>query len=220
MPYVLPYIGISKLIHMSTEEQVIAKILTAGPLGIKKSELRKSFIGFDVEGLLHRLVTTGDVLIEKKGTSYYCWHKDHYLQSLLNSDPKFRLIYDSLRSLEKSLLNTTPSGSKPNKSNGPEQLGNNPDTIATTVVEPESTSLAEFMQEFDNAIAENSNSIGWVELEKIKNDLSSKLAYPPEDFYNQVKQLVEKNTEKYELSTGGKDGIMIRGLLHGFVRCI
>jgi len=142
------------------------------------------------------------------------------LQSLLNSDPKFRLIYDSLRSLEKSLLNTTPSGSKPNKSNRPEQLGNNPDTIATTVVEPESTDLAEFMQEFDNAIAENSNSIGWVELEKIKNDLSSKLAHPPEEFYNQVKQLVEKNTEKYELSTGGKDGIMIRGLLHGFVRCI
>ena len=107
---------------MSTEEQVIAKILTAGPLGIKKSELRKSFIGFDLEGLLHRLVTTGDVFIEKKGTSYYCWHKDHYLQSLLNSDPKFRLIYDSLRSLEKSLLNSTLSGSTPNETSEPEKL--------------------------------------------------------------------------------------------------
>ena len=100
------------------------------------------------------------------------------------------------------------------------RLGNNPDTIATTVVDTESTDLAEFMQEFDNAIAENSNSIGWVELEKIKNDLSSKLAYQRDNFYNQVKQLVEKNTDRYELSTGGKDGIMIRGLLHGFVRCI
>ncbi len=122
MPYVVAYIGILKLIHMSTEEQVIAKILTAGPLGIKKSELRKSFIGFDLEGLLHRLVTTGDVFIEKKGTSYYCWHKDHYLQSLLNSDPKFRLIYDSLRSLEKSLLNSTLSGSTPNETSEPEKL--------------------------------------------------------------------------------------------------
>lgn len=220
MPYVVAYIGILKLIHMSTEEQVIAKILTAGPLGIKKSELRKSFIGFDLEGLLHRLVTTGDVFIEKKGTSYYCWHKDHYLQSLLNSDPKFRLIYDSLRSLEKSLLNSTLSGSTPIETSEPEKLGNGPDTPAIIVAESESTDTAEFMREFDNAIAENSNSIGWVELEKIKRDLSSKHIYQRDDFYNQVKQLTEKNTERYELSTGGNEGIMIRGLLHGFVRCI
>ena len=220
MPYVVAYIGILKLIHMSTEEQVIAKILTAGPLGIKKSELRKSFIGFDLEGLLHRLVTTGDVFIEKKGTSYYCWHKDHYLQSLLNSDPKFRLIYDSLRSLEKSLLNSTLSGSTPIETSEPEKLGNGPDTPAIIVAESESTDTAEFMREFDNAIAENSNSIGWVELEKIKRDLSSKHIYQRDDFYNQVKQLIEKNTERYELSTGGNEGIMIRGLLHGFVRCI
>jgi hypothetical protein len=220
MPYVVAYIGILKLIHMSTEEQVIAKILTAGPLGIKKSELRKSFIGFDLEGLLHRLVTTGDVFIEKKGTSYYCWHKDHYLQSLLNSDPKFRLIYDSLRSLEKSLLSSTLSGSRPNDTSEPEKLGNGPDTPAIIVTESESTDTAEFMREFDNAIAENSNSIGWVELEKIKRDLSSKHIYQRDDFYNQVKQLIEKNTERYELSTGGNEGIMIRGLLHGFVRCI
>lgn len=220
MPYVVAYIGILKLIHMSTEEQVIAKILTAGPLGIKKSELRKSFIGFDLEGLLYRLVTTGDVFIEKKGTSYYCWHKDHYLQSLLNSDPKFRLIYDSLRSLEKSLLNSTLSGSTPNETSEPEKLVNGPDTPAIIVAESESTDTAEFMREFDNAIAENSNSIGWVELEKIKRDLSSKHIYQRDDFYNQVKQLTEKNTERYELSTGGNEGIMIRGLLHGFVRCI
>jgi hypothetical protein len=220
MPYVVAYIGILKLIHMSTEEQVIAKILTAGPLGIKKSELRKSFIGFDLEGLLQRLVTTGDVSIEKKGTSYYCWHKDHYLQSLLNSDPKFRLIYDSLRSLEKSLLNSTLSGSAPNETSEPEKLGNGPDAPAIIVAESESTDTTEFMREFDDAIAENSNSIGWVELEKIKRDLSSKHIYQRDDFYNRVKQLIEKNTERYELSTGGNEGIMIRGLLHGFVRCI
>jgi hypothetical protein len=26
--------------------------------------------------------------------------------------------------------------------------------------------------------------------------------------------------DKYELSTGGQEGVMVRGLLHGFVRCI
>ncbi len=99
-------------------------------------------------------------------------------------------------------------------------LGNGPDTPAIIVAESESTDTAEFIREFDNAIAENSNSIGWVELEKIKRDLSSKHIYQRDDFYNQVKQLIEKNTERYELSTGGNEGIMIRGLLHGFVRCI
>jgi hypothetical protein len=57
-------------------------------------------------------------------------------------------------------------------------------------------------------------------LEKVRKDLSNKHIYQQEDFYNQVKLLVESNTDKYELSTGGNDGVMIRGLLHGFVRCI
>lgn len=220
MPYVLPYIEISELVHMSTEEQIVAKILTAGPHGIKKSELRKLFIGFDPEGLLERLVTSGDVFIEKKGTSYYCWHKEHYLQSLLNSDPKFRLLYDSLRSLEKSLENSTHSALKLQESTASEEPSN--DFYVPNIVRAESEPIdtTEFMREFDNAIAENSNSIGWVELEKIKRDLSSKHLCQNDDFYNLVKQLVEKNTEKYELSTGGNEGIMIRGLLHGFVRCI
>jgi hypothetical protein len=51
-------------------------------------------------------------------------------------------------------------------------------------------------------------------------DLSNKHICSDNDFYTLVKQLVEKNSEKYELSTGGNEGVMIRGLLHGFVRCI
>jgi hypothetical protein len=220
MSYFLSYIVMLKLIHMSTEEQVITKVLAAGPHGIKKSELRKLFIGFDLEGLLYRLITTGDIFVEKKGTSYYCWHKEHYLQSLLNSDPKFRLIYDSLKSLEKSVQNSTLSAS--NSSSGSNESESLNDLEVPIIIKAgsEAVDTTEFTKEFDNAIAENSNSIGWVELEKIKMDLSNKHICSDNDFYTLVKQLVEKNSEKYELSTGGNEGVMIRGLLHGFVRCI
>ena len=220
MSYFLSYIGMLKLIHMSTEEQVIAKILAAGPHGIKKSELRKLFIDFDLEGLLYRLITTGDIFVEKKGTSYYCWHKEHYLQSLLNSDPKFRLIYDSLKSLEKSVQNSTLSASNSFSGSNESECLNDPKVPFIIKAGSEAVDTTEFIKEFDNAIAENSNSIGWVELEKIKMDLSNKHICSDNDFYTLVKQLVEKNSEKYELSTGGNEGVMIRGLLHGFVRCI
>lgn len=220
MSYFMSYIAILKLIHMSTEEEVIAKVLAAGPHGIKKSELRKLFIGFDLEGLLYRFITTGDIFVEKKGTSYYCWHKEHYLQSLLNSDPKFRLIYDSLKSLEKSVQNSTLSASNSFGGSNESESRNDPNVPITVNAGSETLDTAEFIKEFDNAIAENSNSIGWVELEKIKMDLSNKHICSDNDFYTLVKQLVEKNSEKYELSTGGNEGVMIRGLLHGFVRCI
>jgi hypothetical protein len=204
---------------MSTEEEVNAKIHSAGPLGVKKTELRKMFTGSDFEELLDKLVTSGDVVIEKKGTTYYCWHKEHYLQRLLNSDPKFRLIYESLRSLEKSMTESTFQNSTPNNTAKTEILGN---AQISTGYSGSSVYLdsSEFMKEFDKSIAENSNSIGWVELEKVRNDLSNKHIYQQEDFYNQVRLLVESNTDKYELSTGGNDGVMIRGMLHGYVRCI
>lgn len=220
MSYFLSYIVMLKLIHMSTEEQVITKVLAAGPHGIKKSELRKLFIGFDLEGLLYRLITTGDIFVEKKGTSYYCWHKEHYLQSLLNSDPKFRLIYDSLKSLEKSVQNSTLSASNSFSGSNESESLNDLEVPVIIKAGSEAVDATEFTKEFDNAIAENSNSIGWVELEKIKMDLSNKHICSDNDFYTLVKQLVEKNSEKYELSTGGNEGVMIRGLVHGFVRCI
>jgi hypothetical protein len=35
-----------------------------------------------------------------------------------------------------------------------------------------------------------------------------------------VAQLMAKHPDKYELSSGGYEGLTVRGLLHGFVRCI
>jgi hypothetical protein len=32
--------------------------------------------------------------------------------------------------------------------------------------------------------------------------------------------MVNENRSNYELSTGGNEGIMIRGLIYGYVRCL
>jgi hypothetical protein len=41
-----------------------------------------------------------------------------------------------------------------------------------------------------------------------------------ENFYSLAAQLMTKYPEKYELSSGGYEGLTVRGLLHGFVRTI
>ncbi len=40
------------------------------------------------------------------------------------------------------------------------------------------------------------------------------------EFYNCVSDITELYPEKYELSSGGYEGIILRGIVHGFVRCI
>ena len=77
-----------------------------------------------------------------------------------------------------------------------------------------------FKDNFDNSIANFSSSIGWVDLGKIRNDLCKKHDLDNEEFYDLVAQLIAKYPDKYELSSGGYEGLTVRGLLHGFVRCI
>ena len=39
-------------------------------------------------------------------------------------------------------------------------------------------------------------------------------------FYDLVDQLINKYQDEYELSSGGEEGIIVRGLVHGYIRCI
>ncbi|MGI0036320.1 MAG: hypothetical protein ACRD98_10675, partial [Nitrososphaera sp.] len=82
------------------EKLVIKRILSAGSAGIKKTDLRKEF--GDVEGVLEEIVSRGEVFVDKRAGAYYCFHRDTYVQSLLNTDPRFKLTYEMLRSLEES----------------------------------------------------------------------------------------------------------------------
>jgi hypothetical protein len=214
---------------MSAEEKVSQRIISSGSLGIKKTDLRKEFAEADIDAILENMVTNGDVFIDKKGAAYHCWHKDHYFQNLLNSDPRFKLTYEAIKSLEQSINRTSDGLAKTIES-----LANNISNLAKLKIERNEPVVSEkvqndqlitiqfeqFKNEFDIAIANYSNSIGWVELAKIRNELCDMYNISSEEFYRLVEQLTNKYQDKYEFSTGGYEGITLRGLLHGFVRCI
>ncbi|HEX6561663.1 MAG TPA: hypothetical protein VF016_06510 [Nitrososphaera sp.] len=211
---------------MTAEERLEKRILSAGSAGAKKADLRKEFGEIDVA--LESLVSKGQVFVDKRASAYYCFHKDHYIQSLLNSDPRFRLTYDLIKSLEE-----TVSASNREVSRAVEALANNISNLARLVTERAETrgvpasaaparsmSVSDFKKEFDGALANSSSSIGWVELAKVRSDVCARCGITGDDFYHLVGELTGQYQDKYELSTGGGEGVMVRGLLHGFVRCI
>jgi hypothetical protein len=54
----------------------------------------------------------------------------------------------------------------------------------------------------------------------IRNHISNKYKISQNKFYELVGELTNTYREEYELSTGGNEGVMVRGLLHGYVRGI
>jgi hypothetical protein len=214
---------------MSVEEKLTKRIILSGSLGIKKSDLRKEFDGEDIDITLQDLATRGDIYIDKKGAAYYCWHRDYYLQSLLNSDAKFRLIYQAIKSLEQSVNKTSDALAKTLESSTSNIISSlsqlNQENNGTCSFEIGSSAdfaarLEEFKTDFDSSVSNYANSIGWVEFAKVRNELCAKYNISHEEFYHQAEKLINKYDKKYELSTGGYEGITIRGLLHGFVRCV
>jgi chromosome segregation ATPase len=79
--------------------------------------------------------------------------------------------------------------------------------------------LEQFRMDFDRMLAESS-PIGWVELSSIRERMCRKYGISMHDFYTYVAQLLEHFGSRYEFSSGGQEGIVIRGLIHGFVRRI
>ena len=84
----------------------------------------------------------------------------------------------------------------------------------------EHITLEQFRIDFDRMLAEASSSIGWVELISIRERMCRKYDITAHEFYSLVSQLLERFSNRYELSSGGQEGIVIRGLVHGFVRRI
>jgi hypothetical protein len=224
---------------MTTEEELVNRILHAGSTGIKKTDLRKEF--GDIDTVLETVISDGQIFVDKRGNAYYCFHKSHYVQSLLNSDPRFKLTYDMIRSLNESI-----NSSNKELTSTLEVLTNNISNIARIILEIKnddrsllqqqhqrlahdgsahiekktSMNVSDFKEEFDVALSNSTSSIGWTELAKIRNELCERCNISPDEFYRLVDELTSMNQDKYELSTGGVEGVMVRGLLHGFVRCI
>ena len=217
---------------MLAEEKLMQRIYSAGQAGVKKADLRKEYPQPEIDTILERLTNDGQIFIDKKGAAYYCWLKESYLQYLLNSDPRFRLTHEAICSLEQSIHKNTDRLAITLDSISAQTLQSSDQTLndrhssetaprkATIDSQSTNVGLDLFKNTFDESIANFSSSIGWVELGKIRNDLCKKHEIDYEEFYDLVAQLMAKYPDKYELSSGGYEGLTVRGLLHGFVRCI
>jgi hypothetical protein len=222
---------------MSVEEKLLNRILSFGSAGIKKTDLRREF--GDIDTLLENLVSKGDILVDKRANAYFCFHKSHYMQNLLNSDPRFKLTYEMIKSVNESVSSTgkdvariveTLANNISNLASVVLEMKNDQQSwlaqqrikrdVPTTVAQMATMSLHDFKEEFDLALANSGSSIGWIELANIRNSICDSCNISSDEFYQLVGELTSMHQDKYELSTGGREGVMVRGLLHGFVRCI
>ena len=222
---------------MSSEERLVNKILSAGSGGIKKTDLRREF--GDIDAHLENLINKGDIFVDKRANAYFCFHKNHYIQSLLNSDARFKLTYEMIKTVVQSV-----SSSSKDLLDAVQTLATNVSNLASVVLEMknyqqlrhtqkmlnpddpmtdeqnETLSVHDFKEQFDVALSNSASSIGWIELADIRNKVCSSCNISSDEFYRRVEELTSLDQDKYELSTGGREGVMVRGLLHGFVRCI
>ncbi|HZA48129.1 MAG TPA: hypothetical protein VE521_04275 [Nitrososphaera sp.] len=223
---------------MSVEEKIVNRILSFGSAGIKKTDLRREF--GDIDTPLENLISKGDILVDKRANAYFCFHKSHYIQSLLNSDSRFKLTFemiksvnDSVSSSSKDLLHTieTLANNISNLASVVLEMKNDPQSwlgqqqmltreVPVTGVQMGTMSIHDFKEEFDVALANSGSSIGWIELANVRNKICDSCNISSDEFYRLVLELTSMYQDKYELSTGGREGVMVRGLLHGFVRCI
>jgi hypothetical protein len=218
-------------------EKIVASIAATGMEGIKKTELRREIQEVaELDLILQELVRTQEIFIEKKGNSIYCWHKNYYLQKLLNTDQKFSLLYSSINSLQDSLITRFDSiGERLDEvsrevseitkeirvltSFEQRDAGTN-ELIPQEQINATKINYDNFKEQLDHALTSASSSIGWIELCNLRKNLCSKMNISREQFYHSLEEVVSSNYDKYELSTGGEEGIQLRGLVHGFVRCI
>jgi hypothetical protein len=199
---------------MSSEELVLEKILSTGSNGIKKSDLKKEFTSFDLDQTLENLVNNGKVCVDKKGAAYYCWTAEVYVKHLNSVDPKFRILLERIKIIERKL--DTQSNSVKDALNGLiEVLKSENSELPKALV-----NLDNFKIEFDTILSKSTSSIGWIELGNVRSELGQKFDLDKNEFYELVEQLVNSYQNEYELSTGGSEGLILRGLLHGFVRGI
>jgi hypothetical protein len=197
---------------------------------VKKTDLKKEFASVDLDSLLNLWIKQNEIIMSKKGSTSYCWHKDSYLQYLFDSDPKFKYTFELFKEVKISFQNLSNSVDKHVEKLDGKMIVLMDSILATTTTHnpfensispPQKViNLQNFSEDFDLTICKYSDSIGWVPLSTLRNDLSQKYEISEKEFYDLAEQIVDENRSKYELSTGGNEGIMIRGLVYGYVRCL
>jgi hypothetical protein len=218
---------------MSNKDVIFDLINSFGSVGIKKTDLKKKCDIDNFDALLNELTQENRILISKKGTFLYCWSKEFYFDYLINSDLKFKYLYESISNIQNKINDYSDSIFKylENLDCQVVELKNSFNKIIEKINDPDlesqrsrelfnNVSLDEFRESFDNVLLGKSSSIGWVELSSIKNEICTTYDLSDNEFYNYVSTIVESSPEKYELSSGGYEGVVLRGIVHGFVRRI
>ena len=215
---------------MSLEEKIFDKIFSSGVSGLKKTDLTKEFASVNLDNILNTWIKENKIIVSKKGSTNYCWHKDSYFQYLVDSDPKFKYTLELLKEVQISFQNLSTSIDRHVEKLEGKMIvlmdsilatTTNSHTFENSIPNPQKViNLQSFSEDFDLTICKYSDSIGWVPLATLRNDLSIKYEISEKEFYDLAEQLVNENRSKYELSTGGNEGIMIRGLVYGYVRCL
>ncbi len=171
-------------------EEILERLSYVGINGIKKAELKKTF-GKKCDDILKNLIDSEQIFVEKKGTAYFVWTRNNYISYLSKNDPKCKIVLGT--SIEKNHTVTKEHQNVVGQEN-------------------------EFKAEFDRRLIESSTSIGWAPFSDIRKKICDSKKISAENFYSMASELVEKHRERYEISSGGQEGIIMRGLVHGYVR--
>jgi hypothetical protein len=213
-----------------SSNEIVDRISQAGEKGARKTELKKEFQNSRFEDEIGSLIENGDIVMDKKGTAYHLWRSDDYMKYLLTTDTKFRLLYNKIEEMKIQLEDkfknreyfgeTDGSKSIYNYDSGSFESWNNSVNYPTRIEQISNFDNDNFRKEFDSVLKKCSGSSGWVLLSRIREEMERKYNLRQEDFYSLVKEITDREYDTYELSSGGTEGITVRGLLHGFVRCI
>ncbi len=187
--------------------EILEKIESSGVGGIKKADLKKTF-GKDCESTLEELKAKEQIFIEKKGIAYFIWTKENYIQHITQNDPKFKLMLNMLVGVSQSLAKVKAHAEtleeELEKHSTQENVSKNDD----------------FEGVFNSSLNESSTSIGWVPFTKIREKVCETHNLSKDKFYQMASNLIENHKDRYEISSGGQEGIVMRGLVHGYVRNI
>jgi hypothetical protein len=186
---------------------ILEKIESCGVKGIKKIDLKKIF-GKDCESILEELKGKEQIFVEKKGVAYFIWTKENYVQHITQNDPKFKLMLSMLVGVSQSLAKVKAHAEtlqeELEKYNAQENISKNDD----------------FEGMFNSSLNESSTSIGWVPFTTIREKVCENQNLSKDKFYQMASNLIENHRDRYEISSGGQEGIVMRGLVHGYVRNI
>lgn len=186
-------------------EEILQKIESAGVIGIKKADLKKT-CGKDCEEIIERLQKEEKIFIEKKGVAYFVWTADNYLLHLTENDPKFKLMLNMFAGVSNSIS----------------RLKEQTHTLRQEMEDLNRHGYTEgsidFETEFNKRLCESGTAVGWAPFSKIREKVCQTTNLSKEKFYTLATDLIEKHRERYEISSGGPEGVVVRGLVHGYVR--